>query len=155
MSRSRMLILAVVALILAGGITVFTYQAIANRLQPAEDTSQIVVAALPLEMGAKLTERDLRVLPWPKAAHIEGSFDKIADVVGKSAIVGMIPNEPVLKTKLGQPGLQIPDGMRAVGVKVNEVIGVAGFVVPGSRVDVILSGSPTEPGAIEVAKVIL
>jgi len=150
-----MLILAVVALILAGGVTIFAYQAISNRIRPAEDTSQIVVAALPLDVGSKLTERDLRVMPWPRAAHIEGSFDKISDVVGQAAIVSMIPNEPILKTKLGQPGLPIPDGMRAVGVKVNEVIGVAGFVVPGTRVDVILSGSPKEHGAIDVAKVIL
>jgi pilus assembly protein CpaB len=73
----------------------------------------------------------------------------------------MVPNEPILVTKLAAEGSgaglmsTIPDGMRAVSVKVNDVIGVAGFVVPGSRVDLILSGSPTSAGNIEMSKVIL
>jgi pilus assembly protein CpaB len=72
----------------------------------------------------------------------------------------MIPNEPVLDTKLAAEGSgaglmsTIPDGMRAVSVKVNDVIGVAGFVVPGSRVDVILSGSPDRSNDANMSKVI-
>jgi pilus assembly protein CpaB len=72
-----------------------------------------------------------------------------------------LPNEPVLDSKLAGSGegagltATIPDGMRAVSVKVNDVIGVAGFVLPGSRVDVILSGSPNAEGKVEMSKVIL
>ena len=161
MNRSRMLLLAAVAFIIAIGVTAFTYQALSNRLKPAEDTTKIVVAALPVQVGAKLTEADVRLADWPKAAPIDGSFALITEVLGRGVLVPMVPNEPILSSKLAAAGSgaglmsTIPDGMRAVSVKVNDVIGVAGFVVPGSRVDLILSGSPNASGNVEMSKVIL
>jgi len=156
-----MFLLAAVAFLVAVGVTAFTYQALSRRLAPSEDSAQIVVAALPVNVGAKLTEADLRIATWPKAVPIQGSFQKIADVVGRGVLVPMVPNEPVLDSKLAGSGegagltSTIPDGMRAVSVKVNDVIGVAGFVLPGSRVDIILSGSPNAEGRVEMSKVIL
>jgi pilus assembly protein CpaB len=161
MNRSRMFVMAAVAFLVAIGVTAVTYQALSNRLKPADDTVQIVVAALPVSVGARLTAADVRLAPWPKAVPIEGSFKLATEVVGRGVLVPMVPNEPVLSTKLAGAGSgsglmsTIPDGMRAVSVKVNDVIGVAGFVVPGSRVDLILSGSPTESGNVEMSKVIL
>jgi pilus assembly protein CpaB len=161
MNRSRMFILAVVAFIVAIGVTLATYRALRDRLQPTDDMTQIVVAAQSVSLGARITEADLRMAPWPRAIPLQGSFQKISDVVGRGAIVSMIPNEPLLDSKLAPVGsaggvtAAIPDGMRAVGVKVNDVIGVAGFVLPGSRVDVILSGSPGKNGEVEMSKVIL
>ena len=161
MNRSRMLLLAAVAFIIAIGVTAFTYQALSNRLKPVDDTTQIVVAALPVQVGAKLTEADVRLAPWPKAVPIDGSYTLVTEVIGRGVLVPMVPNEPILSTKLAAAGSgaglmsTIPDGMRAVSVKVNDVIGVAGFVVPGSRVDLILSGSPNASGNVEMSKVIL
>ena len=161
MNRSRMFLLACVAFLVAIGVTAFTYRALSNRFRPVQDTVQIVVAALPVQVGAKLTEADVRQAAWPKAVPIEGSFSLVSEVIGRGVLVPMVPNEPVLATKLAGEGSgaglmsTIPDGMRAVSVKVNDVIGVAGFVVPGSRVDLILSGSPTSAGNAEMAKVIL
>jgi pilus assembly protein CpaB len=155
-----MFLLAAVAFLIAIGVAAFTYQALNNRLKPVEDMTQIVVAALPVSVGAKLTDADVRIASWPKANPIEGTFHTVAEVVGRGVLVPMIPNEPVLLSKLAAEGSgaglmsTIPDGMRGVSVKVNDVIGVAGFVVPGSRVDVILSGSPTS-GNIEMSKVFL
>jgi len=152
MNRSRMFLLAAVAFLVAIGVTAFTYQALSNRFKPTVDTMNIVVAALPVSVGAKLTEADVRVASWPKASPIDGSFAQTSEVVGRGVLVNMVPNEPILVTKLAAEGSgaglmsTIPDGMRAVSVKVNDVIGVAGFVVPGSRVDLILSGSPTSAG---------
>lgn len=160
MNRSRMFLLAAVAFLVAIGVAAFTYQALNNRLKPVEDTVPIVVAALPVQVGAKVSEADVRVTSWPKANPIEGSFHNVSEVIGRGVLIPMVPNEPVLASKLAAEGSgaglmsTIPDGMRAVGVRVNDVIGVAGFIVPGSRVDVILSGSPTS-GNIEMAKVIL
>jgi pilus assembly protein CpaB len=99
--------------------------------------------------------------PWPRAVPLQGSFQRISDVVDRGVIVNMVANEPILESKLAAEGAgggltaTIPDGMRAVSVAVNDVIGVAGFVLPGSRVDVILSGSPTDKNNIEISKVIL
>src|SRR5215471_4059012 len=161
MNRSRMFILATIAFVVALGVTFFTYRALRDRLQPPEDMSQIVVAAQSVSLGARLTEADLRMAPWPRAVPLEGSFKKFSDVVGRGVVTPMIANEPVLDSKLAPTGsgagltAAIPEGMRAVGVKVNDVIGVAGFVVPGSRVDVLLSGSPNKNGELEMSKVIL
>jgi pilus assembly protein CpaB len=156
-----MFLLAAVAFLVAIGVAAFTYQALSTRLKPPDDMTQIVVAALPVQVGAKLTEADVRLAPWPKAVPIEGSFHTVAEVINRGVLVQMVPNEPILSTKLAPEGTgaglmsTIPDGWRAVSVKVNDVIGVAGFVIPGSRVDLILSGSPTSGGNVEMAKVIL
>lgn len=161
MNRSRMFILAVVAFTVALGVTFFTYRVLRDRLQPPEDMSQIVVVSQTVSLGSRLTEADLRMAPWPRAVPLEGSFKKISDVVGRGVVVPMIANEAVLDSKLAPTNVgagltaAIPEGMRAVGVKVNDVIGVAGFVIPGSRVDVLLSGSPNKNGELEMSKVIL
>lgn len=161
MNRSRMFILAGLAFAVAVVVSFVTYRTLRDRLQPPDDMTQIVVVADNISLGARLTEADLRLAPWPRAVPLQGSFQNIADAVGRGVIVPMSPNEPVLDSKLapegGGAGLMaaIPDGMRAVGVKVNDVIGVAGFVLPGSRVDVVLSGSPNKNGELEMSKVIL
>jgi len=156
-----MFILAALAFVVAIVVTVFTYRALRDRLQPPDDMVQIVVASDNVALGARLTEADLRMAPWPRAVALQGSFQKISDVVGRGVVVPMISNEPVLDSKLAPTGggsgltAAIPEGMRAVGVKVNDVIGVAGFVLPGSRVDVVLSGSPNKENELEMSKVIL
>ena len=162
MNRSRMLILAAAAFVVAVAVTAFTYKALRDRLQPSvDDSTQIVVAAQGVSVGALLQEADLRLAPWPRAVPLQGSFQRISDVVGRGVVIPMVLNEPILESKLAASGAgggltaTIPDGMRAVGVKVNDVIGVAGFVVPGSRVDIILSGSPARNGEVEMSKVFL
>src|SRR5215468_2435693 len=161
MNRSRMFVLAVIAFTVALGVTFFTYRVLRDRLQPPDDMSQIVVVAQSVSLGSRLTEADLRMAPWPRAVPLQSSFRKISDVVGRGVVTPMIANEPVLDSKLAPTGsgagltAAIPEGMRAVGVKVNDVIGVAGFVLPGSRVDVLLSGSPNKNGDLEMSKVIL
>ena len=162
MNRSRMLILAAAAFAIAVAVTAFTYRALRNRLQPSvDDTTEIVIAAQAVSIGARLQAADLRMAPWPRAVPLEGSFQRISDAVGRGVVMPMVLNEPILESKLAASGAggglmaAIPDGMRAVSVKVNDVIGVAGFAVPGSRVDVILSGSPAKNGEVEMSKVIL
>jgi pilus assembly protein CpaB len=161
MNRSRMFVLAAVALTLSIVVTLVAYKALRYRLQPPDEMSQIVVASREVSLGIRLTEADLRLAPWPRAVPLKGSFPQMAEVIGRGVIVPMIPNEPILDSKLAPSGAgaglttAIPDGMRAVGVKVNDVIGVAGFVLPGTRVDVILSGSPEINHETEMSKVIL
>jgi len=163
MNRSRMLILAAAAFVVAVAVTAFTYKALRDRLQPSvDDSTQIVVAAQGVSVGSLLQEADLRLAPWPRAVPLQGSFQRISDVAGRGVVTPMVLNEPILESKLAATGAgggltaTIPDGMRAVGVKVNDVIGVAGFVVPGSRVDIILSGSPAAHGGeVEMSKVFL
>jgi pilus assembly protein CpaB len=162
MNRSRMLMLAAAALAVAMAVTAFIYKALRDRLHPSvDDSTEIVVAAQGVSVGSLLQEADLRLAPWPRAVPLRGSFQRISDVVGRGVVIPMVLNEPILESKLAAAGAgggltaAIPDGMRAVAVKVNDVIGVAGFVVPGSRVDVILSGSPAKNNEFDMSKVIL
>jgi pilus assembly protein CpaB len=110
-------------------------------------TRTIVVAAKPLRFGNELTAQHLREIPWPDTDLPNGSFAKVADLLtGKRVVLTPIEvNEPVLGTKVTGPGQRatlssmLRDGLKAFTVRVNDVDGVAGFVLPGDRVDVALT----------------
>jgi pilus assembly protein CpaB len=148
MNRNRMLILGTVALILSLFVTFLIYRNVQSRLRPPEPSTQIVVALEKLPLGARIAESNVHLASWPKSLALQGAFSDPKEIIGRGVIVSMQPNEPILDSKLapkeGGGGLTsvIPEGMRALSVKVNDVIGVAGFVLPGTRVDVIMTGSP-------------
>jgi pilus assembly protein CpaB len=111
-------------------------------------TSTIVVAAKPLRFGNELNASQLREAPWPETSLPSGSFAKIADVMtgGKRvALTAIEPNEPVLSSKITGPGQRatlsamLRDGLKAATVRVNDIDGVGGFVLPGDHVDVSLT----------------
>jgi pilus assembly protein CpaB len=111
-------------------------------------TSTIVVASKPLRFGNELTASQLREAPWPEASLPNGSFARIADVLtsGKRvALTAIEPNEPVLNSKITGPGQRatlsamLRDGLKAATVRVNDIDGVGGFVLPGDHVDVALT----------------
>ena len=103
----------------------------------------LVVAARSVPMGARVTAADVRVIDWPLAHMVPGSYATAAQVVDRGLISGVVENEPLTDAKLAPraAGVGLPSaiapGQRAISVRVNEVIGVAGFVVPGTHVDVI------------------
>lgn len=107
--------------------------------------SSVVVAARDLTVGTIVSAADVRVVKWPLHATPPGYLAASEAAVGRGVITPIRTNEPLLDTKLATKGaggglsVTIPEGMRAVSVKVDEVIGVAGFVVPGTRVDVVLT----------------
>ncbi len=143
-----MLILAVFALLLSAGVTYLAYRLLITRLQPVDETTQIVVAAEKLPMGTLLTEKQVKLASWPKATPLAGSFPDIAPLVGRAVLVETLPNEPILESRLAPKdagaglSVAIPEGMRALSIQVNSVIGVTGFVAPGSLVDLILTTVP-------------
>ena len=113
-------------------------------------TTKVVVAATDLDIGAELDAKDIRVIDWPTNAVPQNAISDPNEVIGRGLILPIIQNEPFLPMKLagkesgsGLPPA-IPPGLRAVSVRVNEVIGVAGYVLPGTRVDVVATVSPTQ-----------
>jgi pilus assembly protein CpaB len=110
-------------------------------------TQTLVVAARPLRFGAELGAMSLREIPWPSDAVPAGAFSKIADLTsGRRVVLTAIEaNEPILSSKITGAGQRatlsavLQDGMKAVTIRVNDVEGVAGFVLPGDRVDVVLT----------------
>jgi pilus assembly protein CpaB len=156
-----MILLAFVALGLSVLVAFLAYRMLRNRLDPpSAEMAQIVVAAEKLSLGERLKASQLKIAPWPRASMPEGSFFDPKEIEGRGVVVPITANEPVLESKLASKeagaGLTsvIPEGMRAVAVKVNDVIGVAGFVLPGTRVDVMIIGSPDQRGT-QMSKVFL
>jgi pilus assembly protein CpaB len=118
-------------------------------------TIPVVVAAEAVPVGARLTEKQLRVISWPARNPVPGAFSDVKSVVNRGVLATLVENEPITAYKVAGPeagaGLPpiIPAGMRAVSVRVNEVVGVAGFVMPGTHVDVIVSVSNAGEGQKE------
>ena len=104
-----------------------------------------VVASKPVAVGMILTPDMVTTVPWPADHAMPGGFSVPADVVGRGVTAGLVENEPVIESKLAPRGAgggmvtTIPSGMRAMSVRVNDVSGVAGFAVPGTRVDVVVT----------------
>ena len=163
MARIRVFIVLVLA-VTVGGVFAFATYNYVNRI-PAKTvtipTKQVVVAAADLDVGAELGRDDIRIIDWPANAVPAGAFTDPKDVMGRGLILPVIQNEPILPMKLASKdagaGLPpaIPAGLRAVSVKVNEVIGVAGYVLPGTHVDVVATVSPSDKQNDMTSKVIL
>ena len=162
--RSRIFAVLAIAILAGGGLAYGTYNVI--NTQPASaaaptPTQPVVVASNDLPLGTELKNDDLRVVNFPKGQAPEGSYEKVSDLVGLGVTVPLVRNEVILPAKLatkeagvGLPPV-IPEGMRAVSVRVNEVIGVAGYVLPGNRVDILATASPTDAHQDTITKVIL
>lgn len=147
MNRNRMIIGVSIALVVAFLASIYVYRAV-QRVSAAapRPMARIVVAAEPLQVGTPLDEHNTKTIAWPADEPLEGSFRRTADCAGRAVITSIAVNEPILEPNLapkaagaGLPAA-IPEGMRAVSVAVNDVVGVAGFVIPGTMVDVLVTG---------------
>lgn len=161
--RNRLFAVLVLAVVAGGGLAYATY----NYMQSTPvktvslPTQPVVLAAADLQIGTELKADDLRVVQWPKGQAPEGAFNNPSQIAGRGLITPLAKNEVLLESKLapkeagaGLPPV-IPPGMRAVSVRVNEVIGVAGYVLPGAHVDVLATASPTQQVQDTTTKVVL
>jgi pilus assembly protein CpaB len=130
-----------------GGLV--TYRSLINRApvtKAAPPSVQVVLAMRDLEVGTVLKEEDVKLTDWAGAIPA-GATTHVQDVVGRGVMTTVYAKEPIIESRLAPKGAggglaaMIPPGMRAVAIRVNEVVGVAGFVVPGMRVDVLISGN--------------
>lgn len=153
MNRStRTFVVVLIAVGVAAVASYGVFRAIQNMpVREVEVRSQYqVVAAHALEMGRMVTKDDVKLVAWPASNPVEKGFTKIESVLNRGLIDSVAANEPLTDAKLAplEAGAGLPpsitEGMRAVSVKVNEVIGVAGFVVPGTHVDVMVTIKPLD-----------
>lgn len=153
MNRNRLLVIGLLALVLGGIASLMVYRSLQSRhVEARQPGVDVVVANSDITVGAQIEDKHLRVENFPANQVPPGAFSKKSQVIGRGAVVPITKNEFLLPGKLsaqnggsGLPGL-IPTGMRAVSVGVNEVVQVAGFVQPGTRVDVLLTGNPGGKG---------
>jgi pilus assembly protein CpaB len=150
--NNRVLIILVSAFAIAAGCSYLVYRIVGSRIAAQQPkTNTIVVAARVLELGSVLHAEDLGTAemagPLPKGVIVNRQ-----DAIGRGVVSTLYQGEPIMDNRLAAPGsggglaATIPSGMRACAVKVDDVVGVAGFVTPGMRVDVLISGNP--PGDV-------
>jgi pilus assembly protein CpaB len=163
MARMRVFIVLALAVTVGGVFAFATYNYVqkAPGKTVAMPTRPVVVAAADLDLGTEIGRDDVRIIEWPATSVPADAIGNVDDVVGRGIIVPIVQNEPILPMKLASKeagaGLPpaIPPGLRAVSVRVNEVIGVAGYVLPGTHVDVVVTVSPTNQPIDMTSKVIL
>jgi Flp pilus assembly protein CpaB len=142
--RNKRLIFALSGAILCGLLAVMLVtRYLANVQAYTRELNNVVVAKTEIPLGAKITAEQLALAPIPNGSAPEGAFRKLEEAVGRVAITPIGTREPITNRKLAPEGtgagLQavIPEGYRALTVKVDEIVGVSGFVMPGSYVDVV------------------
>ncbi len=163
MDQKRLVVGLLVALVFGLVAARYVYIQLRNARMAAGKaavvTGRIVVAAKPLALGERLTTSDLREIPWPDSSRPAGSFGRVEDCLDRALITPVVENELILDEKLapkeagGGLSVAIPQGTRAISVRVDDVIAVAGFVVPGTMVDVLVTGNTT--GGDSVTRTIL
>jgi len=142
----RLLIILLCAFVVAAGCSYLVFRVVGNRLIAGhQKTTRVVAAASDIKLGSVIRAVDLTTIeianPLPK-----GVILNTKDAIGRGVISDLYLGEPILDNRLAAPGsggglaATIPQGMRACAVKVDDVVGVAGFVTPGMRVDVLISG---------------
>ena len=153
MNRTRLLLIGVVALALGAFASFLVYRNLqASSSADNRPGVEAVVATSDLQVGARIEDRDVKLVRFPEGTVPPNYIHSMSQVVGRGVILPISRGDFILPGKLagqnagsGLPSL-IPPGMRAVSVRVNEVVSVAGFVVPGTRVDVLLTGTPQGGG---------
>lgn len=147
--RTRSLVLLFLALASGGAAAWLSLGYLRKETQPLLNSSAVagkgVVATRDLPVGTVITETDVRVIDWPGNAVPPGLISVPQEAIGRGVLSGMRLNEPFLASKLAPRGtgggmpVLIAEGQRALSIRVDDVVGVAGFVVPGTRVDVLLT----------------
>jgi pilus assembly protein CpaB len=163
MGRIRVFLVLALAMTAGGVFAYGTYNYVNNlpKGTTSMPTRQVVVAANDLDVGAEIQQEDIRVIEWPKSSMPAQAISDPKDVIGRGLVLPVVANEPILPMKLADKnaggGLPpaIPPGLRALSVRVNEVIGVAGYVLPGTRVDVLATVNPGNQQQDITSKVIL
>lgn len=142
--RIQMTLVLTVALGAAAIASLIVYRALSTReAAQAPRTVATVVAARALPLGALVTREDLRIVAWPDGSAVSGALGSVEDAADRGLIAPVVENEPITESKLAPRGAgtglgpAIPSGMRAISVRVDEVIAVAGFISPGAQVDVV------------------
>lgn len=156
-----MLLGATGAGLLAGYVALVYVSEEPAPLQAAAPAQTVVVANRNLPAGSIVRREDVKTVGWPGSAVPGGFATQAGEVVGRGLIVEVRENEPLVEWKLaerdagGGLSITIPEGMRAVSVKVDEVVGVAGFVLPGTRVDVLVTVMPGSDRSQTTTRIIL
>ena len=145
MIARRPILALLLAVAVSGLFTFWLSKRLAHGHAAAPAASMVVATTRDLEAGDILKAADMKLLAWPKSSPLTGSFSKAGEVEGRAVLYPLAAGEPVLDRQLAASGAgaglsqRIPDGMRALSLKSDQVVGVAGFLLPGTHVDVLVT----------------
>lgn len=143
MAKRRLTTAFLIALLVSGACTFLLSKKMHVHGQEPVRKQRYLAAALPLQAGEVLKPESLKLVDWPASVPLQGAFLKPQDLVGRAVMYPLAANEPILDRDLAIPGMgltvKIPEGMRALALRSDEVVGVAGFLFPGSHVDVLVT----------------
>ncbi len=144
MKAPRLVLALMIAVAVSGVFTLWLGKHFSHARTAAPQTL-CVATTRALEAGDLLKPTDLKLIPWPGATPLQGTFSKAEEPVGRTVLYPLAAGEPVLSQQLSAAGVavglsaKIPDGMRALSLKSDQVVGVAGFLLPGTHVDVLVT----------------
>ncbi len=165
--RRKAVLFLVLALVLGGLAAFLALQVLRPELADPEPTRaqastvDVVLAARDLPMGTVVGQSDIRTIPWPGDALPTGFSSSPAEVVGRGVVLTIRENEPMLASKLARPeaggglSISIPEGKRALTFRVDDVVGVGGFVRPGHKVDVLVTVGADGGGGQPTTRMVL
>ena len=145
MNPKRILIALALALFASGACTWFAARRLTAPATSASPATRYAVASRSLQAGEVLGPENTELLSWPGAIPVDGAFSRIAEVNGRAVLYPLAKGQPIVDRDLSAAGSgiglasKIPAGMRAVALRSDEVVGVAGFLLPGSHVDVLVT----------------
>jgi pilus assembly protein CpaB len=165
MERRKVIIVVLIAAIVLGGIATYSiWSYLQSKQQEVERAKvamlEVVAAAENIPLGSTIEQKHLKKVLWPRASVPPGTFTDPGLLIGRTVVSNIVMGEPLMEAKLasgdsraGVMAYIIPEGHRAMAVAVNDVAGVAGFVLPGSTVDVIVTTTP--PHGDRISKIVL
>src|SRR5688572_28271305 len=123
----------------------------------------VAVAKVAIPVGTKIIAEQITLVQFPKESTPDGSFDSPDKLTGRVAVTNIAPREPITEPRLAPEGTAgglsavIPEGYRAMTVKVDDVVGISGFIMPGTLVDVVVTIDPEERSGMQdpVSKIVL
>jgi pilus assembly protein CpaB len=142
----------IIALAISGAFTFWLSQRFKSKPAPPPPKSQYVAATANLDAGQAIKAENLRMVDWPANVPLPGAFNAPQPLIGRIVLYPLAAGEPILERQLASPGssaglsVKIPDGMRAISLRSDEVVGVAGFLLPGTHVDVLVTVHPPGGG---------
>ena len=145
MNPKRLITALAIALAISGLFTYWLSQKFSKPHGSAANKHQYVAAALNLEAGEALKPGSVNMIDWPEGTPLTGAFAKPEEVIGRVVLYPLSAGQPILERQLSAPGsglgltVKIPDGMRAISLRSDDVVGVAGFLLPGTHVDVLVT----------------
>ena len=149
MKVKKFLLVLIASVAISGAFTSLLARSLNNHQGKSATVRKYVAAARTISAGEVLRSQDLKIVEWPDLAPLQGSFTSPSQVLGRTVLYPVAENQPVMDRYLAANGAgiglaaKVPDGMRAISVRSDDVVGVGGFLEPGSQVDVLVTYRPS------------